>query len=152
MPSYYQSTHSLSVAAPPEKIYQALTHWVERAAWRHGIGIEWEGVNQAFVGQKVRFKFKNLLFTYSFSFRVSGLEPPRRIYLEYIEKPLQGRGAIEINPEEGGCRVEFHWMKVEPAGLLSRLYFALGLGMWAHRTRTQETLRMLKQHFEKATD
>ncbi len=147
--SYYQSTHSISVAVPAEKIYEALTHWVQRAAWRHGIGIQWEGENRAFVGQKVKFKFKNFLFTYSFSFRVSGMEPPRRLYLEYIEKPLQGRGAIEINPEAGGCRVEFHWMRVEPAGFLSKLYFALGLGMRAHRKRTLETLRMLKNHLER---
>ncbi len=145
---FYQTVHSISVNSPAEKIYEALTHWVDRAAWRHGIGIQWEGENRAFVGQKVSFKFKSFLFSYSFSFRVSGMEPPRRLYMEYTGKPLQGRAAIEIVPEEKGCRVDFHWMKVEPAGLISKIYFALGLGMRAHRRRTMETLRMLKNHLE----
>lgn len=147
--SYYQSTHSLSVAAPAEKIYEALTNWPLRAQWRRDIGISWEGEDRAFVGQTVSFKVKRPFFSYSFSFRVSGLEPPRRLYMEYTGKPLMGRAAIEIVPEEGGCRVDFHWLKVEPAGWAARLYFALGLGMRTHRLRALETLRMLKEHLEK---
>lgn len=148
--SYYQSTHSLSIAAPAEKIYEALTNWPLRAQWRRGVEISWEEEGRAFVGQKVSFKVKRPLFSYSFSFRVSGLEPSRRLYMEYLGKPLTGRAAVEINPEQGGCRVEFHWMKVEPVGAAAKLYFTLGLGMRTHRDRTLETLRMLKEHLEKA--
>lgn len=146
--SYTQSTHSLSVAAPAEKIYEALTDWNLRSKWRRGIEITWEGEPQAFVDQKVAFKVKRPLLSYSFSFRISGLEPSCRIYMEYLGQPLRGRAAVEIVPEEKGCRVDFHWMKVEPAGFLAGLYFALGLGMRAHRLRTMETLRMLKEYLE----
>jgi hypothetical protein len=31
---------------------------------------------------------------------------------------------------------------------LAQVYFALGLGAQTHRERTEETLRMLKNHFE----
>ena len=159
--SYYQSTHSISVAAPSEKIYEAMTHWPLRAQWRRGIDISWEGDGKAFVGQKVTFKVKRPLFSYSFSFRITGLEASRRLYMEYFGKPLAGRAAVEINPsipsgpsgqalQQGGCEVAFHWMKVEPAGLAAKLYFALGLGMRVHHKRTLETLRMLKEHLEKA--
>lgn len=147
---YYQSTHSLSVAAPAEKIFESLTNWPLRAQWRQGIDVSWEEEGKAFVGQKVSFKVKRPWFSYSFSFRVTGLESPRRLYMEYLGKPLTGRAALQIVPEERGCRVEFHWMKVEPAGVAARLYFALGLGMRTHRQRTLETLRMLKEYLEKA--
>ena len=71
-----------------------------------------------------------------------------------------GRAAIEINPstrsafsgqgpEETGCEVAFHWMKVEPVGWPAQVYFASGLGMRSHRLRTLETLRMLREFLEK---
>jgi uncharacterized protein YndB with AHSA1/START domain len=159
VPPYFRSTHSLFIQAPPEKIYEALTDWALRSRWRKGIGIEWEGDSKAFLNQNVTFKVKGFP-SYSFSFRVSGIEPPRRLFMEYLDKPLRGRAAIEIDPstrparlgrgsEEKGCEVAFHWMKVEPVGWSARFYFALGLGMWAHRIRTMETLRMLKEYLEK---
>jgi hypothetical protein len=146
--AYYQSTHSISITAPAEKIYGALTDWPLRAQWRKGVEIVWQKEGKAFVGQEVSFKVKRPLFSYPFSFRVTGLEAPRRMYMEYLGKPLTGRAAIEITPEEKGCRVDFHWMKVEPAGWAAKLYFALGLGMRTHRRGTMETLRMLKNHLE----
>jgi uncharacterized protein YndB with AHSA1/START domain len=136
------------MAAPAGKIYEALTDWTLRSKWRRGIEITWEGDPLAFVNQRVTFQVKGRLLPYSFSFRISGLEPPRRVYMEYLGKTLRGRAAVEIVPEETGCRVDFHWMKVEPAGLLSKVYFALGLGMRTHRRRTIETLRLLKEHLE----
>ena len=159
MPSYFQSTHSLFVQAPPEKVYDALTDWALRAQWRRGIEISWEGESRAFLNQKVTFKVGGVP-SYSFSFRVSGMEPPRRLFMEYLDKPLRGRAAIEIDPstrsarsgqgpDETGCEVAFHWMKVEPAGWPARIYFALGLGTRAHRVRAMETLRMLKEYLEK---
>src|SRR6185295_11987829 len=148
MPRYYQSTHSLFIQALPEKIFGALTDWAARAQWRPGLSVEWEGGAQAFVHQKVVFRVKSL-FPYSFSYRVTGLEPPHRIYMEYTGKPLAGRSAVEITPEEGGSRVAFHWMKVEPRGPLARFYFALGLGTRSHANRTRKTLRMLKDYLEK---
>jgi hypothetical protein len=39
-------------------------------------------------------------------------------------------------------------MKVEPIGLLARIYFALGWGMVSHRSRARETLGMLKEYLE----
>ena len=66
----------------------------------------------------------------------------------YLDGPLTGRAALQILPEGGGCRVEFHWMKVEPVGVAAKLYFALGLGTRTHRRRTMETLRMLKEYLE----
>jgi uncharacterized protein YndB with AHSA1/START domain len=148
VPPYYQSTHSLSIQASPEKIYEALTDWVARGAWRPGIQITWEENPKAFLNQKVVFRIQGL-FPYSFSYRVAGLEPPHRLYMEYMGKPLRGRSAVEITPEEGGSRVAFHWMKVEPVGFWARLYFACGLGTRSHADRTRETLRMLKDYLEK---
>jgi uncharacterized protein YndB with AHSA1/START domain len=150
MPSYYQSTHSILVKAPAEKIYQALMDWDSRSKWRKGIEMSWEGNSKAFVGQQVTFKVKGGLFTYFFSYRITGLEPPHRIYMEYTGIPLKGRAAVEITPENGGNRVAFHWMKVEPGNWQARIYFALGLGMRSHRARTMETHKMLKEFLEKA--
>jgi hypothetical protein len=148
MASYYQSTHSISVNASAEKIYEALTDWPTRSKWRKGIEIIWEGEPKASVNQKVTFHVKRGLLPYSFSFRITGLEPPRRFYMEYTGKPLRGRAAVEINSEHKGCNVAVHWMKVEAVGLLPWLYLKLGLGMRSHRKHTLQTLRMLKQHLE----
>ena len=149
MPPYFQSTHSLFVKVPPEKVYEALTDWALRAQWRKGIGISWEGESKAFLNQKVTFTVMGFP-SYSFSFRVTGMEPPRRLFMEYLDKLLRGRTAIEIEPDQNGCQVAFHWMNVEPAGWLARIYFALGLGTRAHRVRAMETLRMLKEYLEKS--
>jgi uncharacterized protein YndB with AHSA1/START domain len=148
MPPYYQSTHSFFIQAPLEKVYEALTDWALRTRWRKGIEIQWEGDSKAFLNQKVTFKVGGFPPS-SFSFRVAGMEPPRRLYLEYLGRPLRGRAAIELTPENNGCQAAFHWMKVEPVGWPARIYFALGLGMRSHRTRTLATLRLLKQHLEK---
>jgi len=147
--SFHQSTRSILVKAPAEKAYAALTDWAERSKWRPGIEMSWEGDAKAFVGQKISFKVKEGPFAYFFSYRVTGLEPPFRAYLEYTGHPLKGRAALEIVPTDEGSQVSFHWMKVEPASFLAKVYFFLGMGLRAHQERTDETLRMLKNHLEK---
>ena len=148
MPDYYQSTHSLFIAAPPQKVFEALSDWAERSRWRKGIDINWEGESKAFVNQRVTFRVKGIL-SYTFSFRVAGLEPPNRLFMEYTG-PLRGRSALEVTAEEGGSLAAFHWMKVEPVGFWPRVYFVLGFGMETHRARILETLRMLKEYLEKS--
>ena len=148
MPAFYQSTYSLSVQATPEKIYEALTTWHIREKWRKGIRIKWDGPSKAFTGQHVTFRVRGPYLGYAFGFKITGLEPYSRIYMEYDGFTLKGRSAVEITPEGSGCSVAFHWMKVEPGHILARVYFALGFGMRAHRARTMETLRMLKEHLE----
>lgn len=146
MPSYYQSVHSVSINAPQEKIYEALTDWALRQKWRPGMTITWEGDSKAFVGQRVTFRPNGGV---PFSFRITGLEPFRRFFMEYEGKPFRGRAAMEITPQEGGCQVAFHWMKVEPVGWIAKIYFALGFGMRTHQRRSLATLQMLKEYLEK---
>jgi uncharacterized protein YndB with AHSA1/START domain len=148
MARYYQSTHSTLLPAPPERVYESLTDWPVRAGWRRGVRIRWEGEPRAFQGQSVSFRVKGPFFSSSFRLRVTGTEPPRRLYWEYAGKPLRGRGALEIFPEGEGSRLCFHWMKVEPEGLGARLFFRLGLGQALHRAGTLKTFRMLKAHLE----
>ncbi len=147
MSKYYQSTDSISIQAAPEKAYEALTNWTIRSQWRKGVILAWEGDAKAFVGQKVRTKMRGVL-PYSFEYRITGLEAPYRVFMDYTGNPLKGRCALEIVPEDKGCQVSFYWMKVEPKGLLAKIYFALGLGSVSHRSRSQETLRMLKEYLE----
>lgn len=145
----YQNTHAILVQAPAARIFEALTDWSLRSQWRRGIDITWEDEHEAFVGQRVSFRVKGGLLPYSFSFRITGLEPPRRFFMEYTGTPLRGRAAVEIRAAGAENLVSFHWMKVEPQGLASRLFFALGLGERQHARRTKETLRMLKEYLEK---
>ena len=56
----------------PGKIYEALTHWKERMAWREGLTLHWEGPDQAVVGQKV-FTSLSGFPTHSFEFKITGL-------------------------------------------------------------------------------
>jgi hypothetical protein len=145
---FYQSSDSIQIRTTPGKIYEALTHWKERMAWREGLTLHWEGPDQAVVGQKV-FASLSGFPLYSFKFRITGLEPPYRIFMEYTDKPLKGRASIEIVPDQDFCHVTFYWMRVEPVGFLAKLYFALGWGLANHRRRTLQTLHMLKTHLEK---
>ena len=145
--THTQSVESLFIAAEPGRDYEALTNWEKRGQWRTGIQLKWEGDSRAFIGQEVQFKIKGVP-SYTFSYRITGLEPGRRVYMEYTGYPLKGRSAVEITPRTGGCEVAFHWMKVEAVGFFPRFYFALGLGLQAHRRRTRETLRMLKEYLE----
>ncbi len=148
--AFYQSIHSLFVQAPPEKVYKALTTWHIRAKWRKGIRIKWDGPSEAFPGQHITFYVKGTCLGYAFGFKIAGLEPCRRIYMEYDGFSLKGRSAVEIAPSGSGCNVAFHWMKVEPGHIIARLYFTLGFGMRTHRARTMETLQMLKEYLEKS--
>jgi hypothetical protein len=141
----YQSADSLVISSTPGKVYEALTHWKERMAWRKGLLLQWEGADQAFVGQVI----SNRISGHSFQYKITGLEPPYRIFMEYTGKSLQGRASIEIIPDGTQSHVTFYWMKVEPIGLLSQLYFQMGLGLASHRRRTRQTLEMLKEHLEK---
>jgi len=146
---FYQATQSIFIQALPEKVYEALTNWALRAQWRAGIQVEWQGGPQAFAGQEVTFRIKDGLLRIQIRFKVTGLEAPHRIFMEYVGKPLEGRHAIELKPENGGCLVAFYWMKVRPVGIPAKLYFALGFGMRDHARRTKETLEMLKAFLEK---
>ncbi len=148
MSSFYQSVYSISIQAPVERAYQVLADWEERMRWRRNMTLQWDGEAKAFVGQTVKARIDGFPL-YFFQYRVTGLEPPYRIYMEYTAKPLTGRWAIEILPEEKGCQVSIHWMKVEPAGVLAKLFFVLGFGVRSHRLRSLETLRMLKEFLEK---
>jgi uncharacterized protein YndB with AHSA1/START domain len=147
--AFYQSAESLVIQASAEKIYEALTDWNLRRQWRPGLSLSWDGPDRAQVGQIVRFQVTGFPSS-RFQYRISGLEPFQRVYMEYTGKPLRGRAAIEIVPEEGGCRVSFYWMRVEAASLTAKLYFALGFGLRTHQARTRETLRLLKDYLEKA--
>ena len=148
MARHYASEISMEVQAPAERVFQALTDWSIRSQWRKGIEIQWEGAPRAFAGQKVVFHVKGGLFPYRFAFRVTGVEAPHRLFFEYEDGPLKGRAALEVTPQEKGCKATFHWMKVEPVGAIPRSLFALGWGTATHRVRTQETLRMLQKHLE----
>jgi uncharacterized protein YndB with AHSA1/START domain len=146
--AFYQSTESLLIQAEPEKIYAALTDWRERSKWRPGLTLQWEGADQAQVGQRVRFKVAGLIPS-RFEYKITGLEPPHRVYMEYQGAPLKGTAAIEVERENSGCRVSFYWTKVEPVGFLAKLYFALGLGLAGHRRQTLKTLDFLRFYMEK---
>ena len=148
--AFYQSEESIVIQSAPEKIYNALTDWNLRRQWRPGLSLSWDGPDHAQVGQVVRFQVAGFPSS-RFEYRVSGLEPFQRVYMEYTGKPLKGRAAIEIVPEADGCRVSFYWMKVEASSLAAKLYFASGFGLRTHQLRTRETLRLLKDYLEKAS-
>ena len=144
----YQSAESILIQAAPEKIYAALTDWPARSKWRPGLTLQWEGPDQAKVGQKVRFKVEGLIAS-RFEYQITGLEPAHRIYMEYTAPPLKGTAAMEVEKEGSGCRVSFYWTKVEPVGFLAKLYFALGLGPAGHRRQTLKTLGFLGDSWKK---
>ena len=146
--AYYQSRDEIEIQSSPEGIYRALTDWEEISRWRPGLKMEWQGEARAFVGQEISSEIEGSFPPARFSYRITGLEPPRRIYMEYQGSALQGRAAMEVTPIEKGCRVSFYWMKVEPMGVFARIYFPLGLGLSSHRRRTRQTLEMLKKHLE----
>jgi hypothetical protein len=148
--AFYQSEESILIRSTPEKIYNALTDWNLRRQWRPGLSLSWDGSDQAYVGQIARFQAAGFPRA-SFEYRISGLDPSQRVYMEYTGKPLTGRAAIEIVPEGGSSRVSFYWMKVEASSLAAKLYFALGFGLRTHQARTRETLRLLKKYLEKAS-
>ncbi|HTA77800.1 MAG TPA: SRPBCC family protein [bacterium] len=145
---FYQSTESIVIRAKPERVYEALTNWKERMAWRRGLMMEWDGPDQAEVGQKITAGLNKFPST-PFQFQITQLEWPYRIFIEYIGTPFQGRAAFEIIPEGANCYVSFYWMKVEVVGFWNRLYFRLGFGLKTHKLRSQKTLQLLKEHLEK---
>jgi len=146
--SFYQSTDTIEIRTTPGKIYEALTVWKERMTWRKGLILQWEGGDQAVTGQTIRARVAGFP-EHTFEFKITGLEPPYRVFMEYIGQPLKGRASIEIIPDQGFCHVSFYWMRVEPVGFLAELYFRLGWGLANHRRQTQQTLRMLKEYLEK---
>ncbi len=145
---YYQSRDEIVINAPLERAYRALTDWEERSRWRKGMRIHWHGSPRAFVGQEINFDIAETIPPARFGYRITGLEPNQRIFMEYQGCSLEGRAAIEVTPLEKGCRVAFYWMKVRPKGFLAWLYFRLGWGLASHKRRTRQTLELLKKHLE----
>ena len=146
--AFYQASDSVVIQAPPQRVYEALTHWHERMIWRKGLALEWEGEEKAVIGQKISARVQGFP-AHVFEFQIIQLEPPYRIFMEYTGKPLKGRAGLEIIPDGSNSHLSFYWMKVEPVGFWCGLYFRLGLGLRAHRRETQESLRMLKEYLEK---
>jgi hypothetical protein len=110
--------------------------------------MKWKGEAKAFVDQEIHYEVEGTFPPAKFSYRIAGLEPSRRIFMDYTGN-FRGRAAIEITPLEKGCRVSFYWMKVEPMGFGEIIYFGLGWGLASHKRRTLQTLEMLKNHLEK---
>ena len=146
--AHYQSADSIEICATPGKIYEALTRWKDRMVWRKGLSLKWEGQDQAAVGQEIVARIEGIL-PHFFQFKVTGLEPPYRLFFEYTGKPLRGRASIEIIPDQGFCQVSFYWLRVKPEGFWAQLYFRLGWGLANHRRQTGQTLQMLKAYLEK---
>lgn len=146
MGRFYQSADSMTFPATPEKIFSLLTDWEVRNRWCPGIKVTWDGGSQAYVGQRVKFE---KAFGITWTFRVTGLEPGRRMFFEYQEGLFRGRAALETAPEGNGTQATFYWMRVEPHGWVARLYFALGLGLKAHRRNVLKTFRKLAEYLEK---
>lgn len=146
--AYYQSRDEIEIQNSPGEIYRVLTDWEEISRWLPGLKMKWKGEARAFVDQEISFEIEGSFPPARFSYRITGLEPPRRIYMEYQGSALQGRAAMEVTPIDKGCRVGFYWMEVEPKGMFARVYFMLGLGLSSHRRRTLQTLEMLKKHLE----
>ncbi len=116
-------------------------------AWRTGLMMEWDGPDQAEVGQKITAGLNQFPST-PFQFQITQLEWPYRIFIEYIDTPFRGRAAFEIIPEGANCYVSFYWMKVEVVGFWNQLYFRLGFGLKTHKLRSRKTLQLLKDYLE----
>jgi Polyketide cyclase / dehydrase and lipid transport len=143
---HYQNAESIVVRSTPGKVYEALTNWKERMAWRKGLILQYEGPDRSTVGQVVTASVEGSTL---FAFKITGLEPPYRIFMEYTGKPLKGRWSIEIIPDGPDCHVTFYWLRVEPVGFFASLYFKWGFGLKTHQRRTRQTLKMLKEYVEK---
>jgi hypothetical protein len=142
----YQSSETISLKAAPQKVFSHLTNWEQRQRACPKVKLNWDGKPEAYLHQKVRFRKSALAH---WTIQVTGLELGRRMFFEYVEGPLRGRAAVETIPEGDGCKATFYWMKVEPYGWVSRLYFGLGLGYREHAKGMFETLDTFKEYLEK---
>lgn len=140
-----QSVESIHLSAKPEIVFPVLRCWDMRSRWRPGVKLSWDGNSQAWVGQKVKFQKSPWA---RWTLEVTGVDESGILYFRYIQGPLRGRGAFQVEPEEGGSKVSFIWMKVEPFGWLSKACFALGRGLSSHQKDSRKTLEMLGNYID----
>ncbi len=129
--------------APPEAVFAVLADpytyadWVVGARRIRDADPGWPGL-----GTCLYHKVGTLPLTTRDHTRVVGVDPPHRLVLDAIARPIgMARVCIELRPEDGGTRVTLY---EDPAGWTTPLKYLPPLHLLT-RIRNTETLRRLEK-------
>ncbi|MBM7807595.1 carbon monoxide dehydrogenase subunit G [Geodermatophilus bullaregiensis] len=122
----------VTVEAPPERVWAALTDWRSQGAWMLATDVETVGGPAQGVGGRLaartgvplpwrRGRHLGVLDTMV----ITEWDPPRRVVVQHTGRVVRGPGIFEVRPS--GERTEFVWTErlYLPLGLLGRLGWPL---------------------------
>jgi hypothetical protein len=118
-------TETVDVAAPPERVWAALTDWARQGEWMLATDVRPVGGPAQQVGGRIeartglplrRGRHLGVLDTMV----ITGWEPPLRVEVRHTGRVVRGSGVFEIRPRGAGAT--FVWSEVLdlPLGALGR--------------------------------
>jgi carbon monoxide dehydrogenase subunit G len=130
------------IRRPPKEIYEFLKDIANDVRWRNGVDASgWRSDPPYGVGSIGYAKAGKMETVY----RVTVLEPPRRVDWEFIEGPFVGRGGYRLEPVDGGTRFTLV-ADIKPQGMM-RLVGPLFSWVGRRSNRKDvETLRQIMEH------
>lgn len=137
---------SVLVAAPPERVFAALTDWSRQADWMPGTRVRAVKGRGDAVGDEIVARTSVVAGRLNAGFddpmRITAWEPPERCEVVHLGRVVRGAGAFVVEPAaEGGSRYTWIEWVDPPLGLLGQA------GLRLARRPTEFALRVALGRF-----
>jgi carbon monoxide dehydrogenase subunit G len=136
---------TVDVAAPPERVFQALTDWSRQAEWMPGTSVRvvkggGDAVGDEIVARTALPGLRRVGF--DDPMRITGWEPPLRCEVQHLGRVVRGGGVFVVEPR-GTDSATFSWIEWidPPLGLVGQA------GLRAGRRPTQAALGVALRRF-----
>jgi uncharacterized protein YndB with AHSA1/START domain len=119
-----QLSATVAVAAPPEKVFEAVTDWEAQSEWVWLTTVTVEPGGHG-VGQRLTAVTGLGRLAFSDPMEVTCWEPPRRVVVRHLGRVVRGTGEFTVSPAPGGAGLTWAEDLDLPLGPLGRVGFAL---------------------------
>ena len=138
---------SIDVAAPPERVFEAMTDWAHQGEWMPGTSVavvkgSGQAVGDEIVARTALSKGKLNRAGFDDPMRITGWERPVRCEVLHLGKVVRGAGVFEVEPlSTGGSRYTWIEWVDPPLGVVGQV------GLRVARRPTELALRIALKRF-----
>ena len=122
-------TETVQVAAPPERVWAALTDWVRQGEWMLATDVRTVGGPAQGIGGRLAARTGIRLGRRRIgvldTMVVTEWDPPRRVVVQHTGRIVRGPGIFEVRPDGDGSTFEWTERLYLPFGLLGQLGWPL---------------------------
>jgi uncharacterized protein YndB with AHSA1/START domain len=131
----------VDVAAPPERVFAALTDWARQGEWMPGTRVRVVKGNGDAAGDEIVARTGIGPVGFDDPMRLTAWEPPARCEMAHLGRVVRGGGVFLVEPRDAGSRCTWVEWVDPPLGLVGQL------GLRAGRGLTQRALRVALRRF-----